>query len=137
MKTDVIAIELSTPKIVLATTIEEAREVAIKYNAPVSDPSENCYGCVRDISFDDGKDFFSLVYINIEKHDCLTELIDTIAHEATHVVQNFFEQWRETTVGRETMAYMVGNVTSKIFHLLKDEIRNEFICADQLVEAKQ
>lgn len=135
MKTDIIAIELSTPKIVLATTIEEAREVAIKYNAPVSDPSENCYGCVRDISFDDGNDFFSLVYINIQKNGCLAELIDTVAHEATHVVQHFFDQWHETTVGRETMAYMVGNVTGKIFNLLQEEIMEKFTFS--LVEAKQ
>lgn len=137
MKTDIIAIERSTPKIILATTIEEVRDICMQYCRHIEDPPDEAYGFVRDMTYNKGKDYFSLVYIGIKKIDSFEELIDTIAHEATHVAQHFFEQRNETNVGNETMAYMVGNVTSKIFHLLKDEIINEFIGADQLVEAKQ
>lgn len=135
MKTDIIEVERSTPKIVLATTIEEVRDVCMQYCRHIEDPPEEAYGFVRDLTYNMGKDYFSLVYIGIKNIDSFEELIDTIAHEATHVAQHFFEQRNERNVGNETMAYMVGNVTSKIFVLLQEEIMEKFTFG--LVEAKQ
>jgi hypothetical protein len=65
-------------------------------------------GCMWSITGPNG--FQIVVYIDAKGHDRLG-LVDTCAHEASHVADRVFEYVEEERPGTETRAYLVGWVT--------------------------
>lgn len=58
----------------------------------------------------DNQPYSAIVYLDSLNGDN-SEIIATLAHEATHVMQRYLEWMGEKKAGREIQAYLVGGIT--------------------------
>jgi len=98
---------------VLITSEEEWNNLAPELQATHDHWLNECTACVRDCGH------FSVVSINPTGK--LTSLVDTLAHEATHVFQHMCQHISEYDPSKEMEAYYIGHITSWLFQQTFDE----------------
>lgn len=84
-------------------------------------PIDDAYGQTADTVYR-GR-YYVLMYFNPEKHNCIGDLVNTIAHECTHAWQMVRKHMDEDqNQGDETEAYMIGWLTERALKAVVPEL---------------
>ena len=101
-------------------TVQPYNQVVVayyNYTTPVAKRCAKKYGCPVDdegsmVYFADG---VSEITVLIEQHIHKSNLVETVAHEAFHVVQWMCKAYGLSTEDWESCAYLIGYIVKKLY----------------------